>query len=103
MGGPRGASAENAPSPQGFDPLPTQRVPPLYIFWLTDPKSFLKVPLTPICTNFERGARTKNTLFFGQHFQKMPKNAFLAFFLKVLLEVQKIWPKQGLFSALEEL
>ena len=40
------------PPSQGFDPLPTQRVPPLYyfeisLFSLTDPKFFLKIEPRP--------------------------------------------------------
>ena len=41
-----------------------------------------------------------------QNFQKkVPKNAFFwpVFFFKTLHAAQKIWPKQGLFSALGEL
>ena len=50
-------------SPQGFDPLPTQKVPLCtvlrYPFLTTDPKIFLRAPLAPKSTNFERGARAK--------------------------------------------
>ena len=62
------------PPPQGFDPLPTQRVPLCtilrYPYLLTDPKNFLKAPLAPIYTNFEGGARAEKTQFFGRHFPK---------------------------------
>ena len=39
---------------------------------MTDPKIFLKAPLALLYTNFEKAARAKKTLFFGQIF---PKNA----------------------------
>ena len=78
------------PPPQGFDPLPNQRVPlctiSKYPFLMMDPKIFLKVPLAPICTNFEGEVKI---------FQKLLKNAFLASFWKFLPAAQKIWPKQG--------
>ena len=61
-----GGGGASAPSPQGFDPLPTQRVQ--IHFWPTDPKIFLKAP---IYTNFE-GERN----FFVKIFQKGPKTAF---------------------------
>ena len=48
-------------------------------FWLTDLKIFL---MAPIYTNFEGGARAEKTRFFGQHFPKMPKNAFFRLFSK---------------------
>ena len=42
------------PFPQGFDPLPTQRVPLCTIlrhpFLVTYPKNFIKATWTPICT-----------------------------------------------------
>ena len=47
---------------QGFDPLPTQRVPSLDYF---DVSIF-----EPKYNNFEGGARAKKTQFFGQNFQK---------------------------------
>ena len=49
---------------------------------------------------FEACAENAQYIFFVKIFRKMPKNAFLDFFQKF---VQKIWPKQGLFSALGEL
>ena len=69
---------------QGFDPLPTQRVPLCtilrYPFLLTDPKSFLKAPLAPIYTNFERGA------------------LFLAFLSKVCLRRKKFGQNSVFFE-----
>ena len=41
--------------------------------------------------------------FKVKSFQKVSKNAFLACFSQVLPAAQNIWPKQGLFSALEKL
>ena len=42
--------------------------------------TFLKV--SPIYTNFEGGARAEKTRFFGQNFQKVPKNSFFGLFFK---------------------
>ena len=60
---------------QGFDPLPTQRVPLCtilrYPFLVMDPKIFLKAPLEALYTNFEEGVRAEKTLFFGQHFPRI--------------------------------
>ena len=82
-GGGVGGLGADAFSSQGFDPLPTQRVPfdtfSEIHFWPTDPKIFLKAPLAPICTNFEeeRGARVKKKRdFFVKIFQKVTKNGF---------------------------
>ena len=65
------------------------------------PKIFLKAFSAPKYTNFEGGA--KKTRFLVKMFQKIPENAFLAFFFKILPVAQKLWPKQRLFSALGEL
>ena len=47
-----------------------------YPFLVSDPKNFLKAPLTPIYTNFEGAAR-----FLVHIFQKVSKNAcFWLFF-----------------------
>ena len=67
-------------------------------FWPTDPKIFLKAPLAPIYTNFKGERAPKKTRFFVKIFQKVPKTAF-----KKLPAAQKIWLKQGLFTALGEL
>ena len=60
------------PSPQGFDPLPTQRAPLCTILrysnLVTDPKNFLKVPLAPIYTYFERERAPKKRNFFVKIF-----------------------------------
>ena len=72
-----------------------------YPFLVTDPKNFLKqAPWAPKYISFEGGARAEKAQFFGQHFQKVPKNAFfgLFFFLQILPVAQKFWPKQGLFK-----
>ena len=66
---------------QGFDPLPTQRVfPSSYfetsIFWLTDPKVFLKAPLAPKYINFEGERAPKKRNFLVKIFQKVPKKTF---------------------------
>ena len=87
-----------APPPQGFDPLPTQRVPLRtilrYPFLMMDPKMFLKAPWAPMYTNFEGGARAEKTQFFGQKFsKKCLKTPFLACFFKILPAAQKISPK----------
>ena len=65
-------------SPQGFDPLPTQRVPfdifSEIHFWPTDPNIFLKAPSAPIYANFEGERAPKKRNFFVKFFQKVPKN-----------------------------
>ena len=72
-GAVRGGGGADALFPQGFDPLPTQRVPPLHYFeisiWLTDLKNFLKAPLAPVYSNFEE-ERAKQTRFFCRNFPK---------------------------------
>ena len=94
--------------PQGFDPLPTQRVPLCtilkYPYLVTEPKIFLKAPLTPICTNFEGEARAEKRVFLVKIFQKLPKNAFfgLFFFQNFACGVENCTLNQGLFSALGE-
>ena len=58
----RGRGVDDLP-PQGFDPLPTRRVPHCtilrYPFLVMDLKVFLNAPLTPKYTNFEGGARAE--------------------------------------------
>ena len=51
-------------------------------FWQTDPKNFQKAPCAPKYTTFNVGARTKKNDFLVKRFQKVPKNALLACFLK---------------------
>ena len=82
--------------PQGFDPLPTQRVPPPFDtfseihFWPTDPKIFLKAPLAPIYAIFEGERAPKKRIFFVKIFQKVPKNGFFDCFFKNLPAAQKL-------------
>ena len=106
-GGFRGGGADASTS-QGFDPLPTQRVPLWYFlrnpFSVTDPKIFLKAPFAPIYTNFEGERAPKKTRFFLWKFsKKCTKTAFLTCFLMNLPAAQTIWPKQRLYSALGKL
>ena len=103
-----GGGGGRTPFSQGFDPLPTQRVPPLILFqkslfWPTDPKIFLKAPLAPIYTNFVGERAPKKRDFFVNIFQKLPKNGFFDCFFKNLPAAQKILPKLGQKSALGEL
>ena len=77
--------------------------PPFRTFGTTDPKIFLKAPLAPLNTNIEGERAPKKKDLFVKIFQKVPKNGFLTCFFKNLPAAQKIWPKQGLFTALEEL
>ena len=49
-------------------------------FWLTDLRIFLKAPLEPIFAYFKGGTRAEKRDFSVDIFQKVPKNAFLAFF-----------------------
>ena len=70
LGGGRGA---DAPPPQGFDTLPTQRVPPLILFQ----KSIFGRP------TLWGGASAKKTQFFCQNFSKSAqKRLFWLFFQK---------------------
>ena len=80
--------------PQGFDPLPTQRVPLCtilrYPYLVTDPKKFLKAPLAQIHTIFWGGARAKKTRFLCQSFPKSAqKLLFLPVFSKTCLRRRK--------------
>ena len=75
---------------QGFDPLPTERVPfELFSdihFWQTDLKYFLKAHSTPIYANFEGGTRAeKKRDFLVEIFQKVAKRMkkIFKFFLKI--------------------
>ena len=68
---------------QGFDSLPTQRVPPLYyfeilIFWWRTLKIFLIY--TPIHDKFEVEARAEKALFWSKLSKKCLKLPFLACF-----------------------
>ena len=81
--------------PQGFNPLPTHKIAPLYYlkyqFLMTNPRNVMKTPSAQTFINLEGRARTKKTQFFGQHF---PKSALK----RVLHAAQKIWSKLRLFS-----
>ena len=71
---------------QGFDPLPTQRVPPLYYFEISiigdEPFKFSKYIL--VSGGGGGGHTPKKRNFLVRIFQKVPKNAFLAgFFFQV--------------------
>ena len=85
-GGGRGVDA----SPQGFDPLPTQRVPLCailrYPYLLTDHTNVLRAPLAPVYTNFEgRGdfCVAKKTQFFGRNFPKSALKRLFWLFKKI--------------------
>ena len=101
-----GGGGGDCPSFQGFDPLPNQRVPLCtvlrYPFWMINPKIFQRTPLAPIYTYFEGDPKKRNFLvnFFSI---KCLKRLFRPVFSKFLPAAQKLWPKQGLFSALGEL
>ena len=66
----RGGRRRRIAPPQGFDPLPTQRVPLFFyfeifdLFWQTDPKIFLKAPLAPNILIL-RGRARRKIRFFG--------------------------------------
>ena len=70
------------PTPQGFDPLPTQRVPLWTIlsnpFLVTNSNIFLKAPMAPIYTNFKGGRVAEKTHIL----QKVLKNAFFGPFFQ---------------------
>ena len=54
----------------------------------------------PINTNFEGERAPKNRVLLSKFSKKCPKTAFLTCFFNKLPAAQKIWPKQGLFTAL---
>ena len=74
-------------------PPPSGIRPPADLFWnflgkpslLTDPKIFLKAPLTPIYTNYEGERAPKNAIFCENFPKKCPKTAFLTCFFKICL------------------
>ena len=91
--------AGRTPPPSGIRPpadpkdLPFDTFSEIH-FWPTDPKIFLKAPLAPIYTNFERErAPKKNAIFLSKFFKKCPKTAFFDCFFKNLPPAQKILPK----------
>ena len=73
---------------QGFDPLPTHTVSPLFYFevfifgcWMTDLKIFLKASSAPIYTNFNKGARAEKTRLLLSRFSiKFIKTPFWPIF-----------------------
>ena len=83
-----GGGKRTPPLPHGFDPLPTQRVPPLILFQKSifgrpTLKFFLKAPLAPIYSNFEGERAPKKTRFFCNIFSKSAqKRLFWLFFQK---------------------
>ena len=87
----RGGRRRRIAPPQGFDPLPTQRVPLFFyfeifdLFWQADPKIFLKAPLAPNILILRGRARRKNPIFWLKFSKKVPKNDFLASYSKFCL------------------
>ena len=71
------------PPPQGFDPLPNQRV--LRNAFLAD-----RLPWAPIYTNFEGERAPKKRIFLSKFSNKCPKKAFLTCFFKNLPAAQKV-------------
>ena len=100
-GGGGGGYVADTPTPQGFDPLPTQRVPPFDTFseihfWPTDPKIFLKAPLAPIHTNFKGERAPKKNAIFCQIFSKnAQKRLFLTVFPKICLRRGNLSQNRG--------
>ena len=65
-------------------------------FWPTDPKIFLKAPLTPLYTNFEGECAPKKTRFFCQNFSKSAqKRLFFTVFSKICLRRRKFCKNRG--------
>ena len=89
------------PPPKGFEPLPTQMVPPLCYFEISifgdGPKIFLKAPLASIYINFEGERAQKKRDFLFKIFQKVPKNAFFDLIFKTFAYGAENF---GVFSAL---
>ena len=94
---------------QGFDPLPTQRGPPLVLFKKSilgrTTLQFFQKRLRRQYILILRGGggggctRRKNAIFLVKVFQKVPKTPFLDYFFKILPAAQKNWPKQGINRA----
>ena len=82
-----GAKGGLRPPPQGFDPLPTQRVPPLVpfqksIFGRPTLKFFQRRLWCQFILILRGSARQKNAFFFVKIFQKVPKNGFFDLFFQ---------------------
>ena len=84
-----GGWSDAPPPPQGFDPCRPKGSPLCIIlrnpFFVTDPKNFLKVPLAPIYTNSEGGARAEKKRFFDKNFPSAWKRLFWPVFPKFCL------------------
>ena len=93
MGGGGGRGGGRTPPfspPQGFDPVPTQRVPPLVLFKISIfGRPTLKFSKGAFGANIyiyililRGGARQKKRNFFGQNSPKSAKNAFFGLFFQ---------------------
>ena len=103
--GLRGGGAVRVLKPlfKGFNPLPTQRVPPFVLFWdihfwLIGPNFFLNASSAPNYTNFEGEARDKKkqSNLLVKIFRKVCKNTFLACFFLNCLQRRKFGQKRVL-------
>ena len=88
----------------GIRPSADPKGPPFVLFrdiysWRADPKIFLKAPLPKYILILRGSARRNNAIFWSNSIEKVPKNAFLAYFFKTLPAAQKICLKPGIFSA----
>ena len=86
--------------PQGFDPLPTQRVPPLILFqkfiFGRPTLKFFKRCLRRQYILTLRGSAPKKRDFLVNIFQKVPKNCFFdCFFFKICLRRRKFSQNRG--------
>ena len=61
-------------------------------FLVVDSKNFLKAPMALIYTNFEGERAPKKRDVLVKIFEKVPKNAFLACFFKILPAAHKFLP-----------
>ena len=95
-----GGGGGDAPPPQGFDPLPTQRVPPLILFQKSifgrpTLKFFLRRLRRQYMLFLRGSARQKNAFFLSKFFKKCPKTAFLTVFSKICLRRRKFSQNRG--------
>ena len=100
-GGGGGEGVDTLFSLQEFDPLPTQRVPPLVLFKKSifgDGRLCKKALWRQYILTLRGSSRQKNAIFLSKI-----SGFFFTCFFKNLPAAQKIWPKQSLFSALGEL